>query len=423
MDKTFLLNSVWNLVSTVFARGSVFAVNIIIARLIEPELFGRYTYIKTTAQLFELSLGLAFGLSMTKFIASSFDDKKKSFDSSTVIKTNLFASLVLSLIVFIVLELCAGKIMSNPSVEDISLLRVAFVYLLFSNLNHCFIGVIKGVEKFKLLMKMTSFLSVIGLLISFVLTYLSGLTGAVYSLVIISFVQFVFYLFVVNKEFELFKVIIDANIHLNFKLISKFNIPTLISGLSGPPTIWFINYMLSNSKGGYNELALFNVAYLIFAIIVFIPLSLSDTIFPRLNKHAGGKMEFVKIFKRNFVLMLVVSVSISVVVLLGGELILSLFGKEYNRGASALNYLCFAAVFSSLLTYLGKVLATYSKMWMNLWFNMLWCVLVLIIPMISKEVNSQLISVSFLYAYIAVFILQFIYVLKLLRNHENYISR
>ncbi|GGK60650.1 hypothetical protein GCM10007963_30900 [Lutibacter litoralis] len=91
---------------------------------------------------------------------------------------------------------------------------------------------------------------------------------------------------------------------------------------------------------------------------------------------------------------------------------MSLFGKEFIAGGDSLRYLAIAAIFSSLLTVLGKFNATINKMWMNLSFNMFWAGLLVLSSIYFVDQGAVGISKAYLTAYAILFAVQFTYSMK-----------
>lgn len=414
-----ITNSIWNLLSTIILRGSIFFSNIIIAQIIGVELFGKYSYIKSTTQVFEYSLGIAFGISMTKFVAEGIAKSDKP-GLLGIIKSNFITSLVLSLVIFIFLELFAHLFLSEniKSKEDLFLLRISFLYLLFSNISHSFIGIIKGLERFKLHFRISLIVSFSNLSLVFILTQFLNLEGAIISLIAVSFIQMAIVGLVVSSQKELqgLLFIFSNKVTFNHSIQRSFNIPALLSGLAAPPILWLINYMLVKLPNGLTEVALYNVGFLIFALLVFTPMAISDSLFPSINKLVGDKTEFIRAIKKHIVSLFAISLIVALPSLFFPSLILTFFGEDFSGGTTILQWFSVAAILSSLLVYLGKVLAALHMMWSNLFFNFLWGILLLAIVMIDLNAGVEWIAKSFVFSYTGLFVIQAGYIWYKLRK-------
>jgi O-antigen/teichoic acid export membrane protein len=419
-----ITNSIWNMLSTVLLRGGVFLSNIIIAQILGVEMYGKYAYIKNTSQVFEFSLGIAFGISMTKFVAGGIHRSDKT-DLYGIIKSNLVTSILLSFFIFIILEIFAYLFLSENinSTNDLILLRVSFLYLIFINISHSFVGILKGLEKFKLYFQVSLFVGTTNLLFALIFTYFFSLVGAVITLTLLAFIQLVILTIVVEKHIPVFKYILSKKVIYNHSIQKSFNIPALLSGLTAPPILWLISYLLIKLPNGLTEVALYNVGFLIFALLVFAPMAISDSLFPSINKLVENKVEFIKTIKKHIVILFAISFIVAIPTFLFPSQILSVFGKEFSGGTTILRWFSIAAILSSLLVYLGKVLAALHLMWSNLMFNFIWAILVLIIGIIDLNGGAEWIAKSFVFSYAGLFVIQSGYIWYKLRINENSIQR
>ncbi len=409
-------NSFWNILAAIILRGNIFLVNIIIARIIGVELFGKYALLKSTVQVFETSFGLAIGLSMTKFISEHryLMGKNETNNIQSIVKTNLITSAFLSFFLFFVLIFFSKPfaVYILKSEELLSLFKISIFYILFNNIVQCYVGVMKGNEQFRTILLISIFVAALNLAIVSTLCIFYSLKGAVIGLVLFSFIQLVSYIFVTHKYTKIFRNIFSRSVCVDFSVITKFNIPAIISGLAAAPAIWYINIMLSQTTNGFEELAYFNAAFQIFAIVVFMPISISDATFPIFNKYLSNPEKLKKIFFYNLLLILVISTLMSLAPFIFSDYIMSLFGSEFSKGGEALRYLAGAAILSSLLTFLGKFVATINKMWINLSFNYLWAISVTILSIYFINQGAVGVAKAFLVSYGLLFVLQMVYSIK-----------
>lgn len=418
-------NSFWNILASLVLRGNIFLVNIVIARLIGAELFGKYALIKSSIQVFELSLGLAFGLSMTKYISEFRYNSELKGDNRIfkIVRTNLISTAFLSVLLFLIMgfssEYLTENVLNNS--ELIVLFRISIFYILFNNIVQCFVGILKGEEKFKKIFHISLITGFLNISTATILTLFYSLNGAIYAFVIFSVIQLIMYTIVTVKETDYLKRNNWKSWKLDFNIIKKFNIPAVVSALAAPPAIWYINVMLSKTESGYQELAYFNSAYQIFALIVFLPISISDATFPILNKYLNDIDSFRKVFFINLLLILGVSLTIASIPFFFPNFTISIFGEEFKGGSMALKYLTIAAVISSLLTFLGRFLATINKMWFNVGFNYLWAFMVIILATTFIEAGAVGVAKSYLFSYLVLLIIQLVYSSVLLQN-KSYIS-
>lgn len=409
--RDIISNSFWNILASILFRGNIFVANIIIARFLGAENYGKYALLKSTIQVFELSIGIAFGLSMTKYISEYRHNKVPNTGRNIygIVKSNLIASLILSIVLFVVLELSsnyiASHIMLNPSL--LKLLEISLLYVLFNNVVQCYIGIFKGEEKFRDIFFISAILSALNLATVTILTYFYSLHGAVIALVAFSAIQLITYSAATWCRTDFIANILSVKSKLDFSIMSKFNIPAIISGLAAPPAMWYINLTMTHATNGYKELAYFNSAYQIFVIMVFLPVSISDSVFPMFNRYLYYPSKLRSFFMLNILILLAIAVLVGIIPFIFPAYVMSLFGSDFSNSAIALKYLLIAGVFSSILTFLGKFLATINQMWMNTFLNFFWAILVSCLASLFVNEGAVGIAKAFLISYVLLFILQF----------------
>ncbi|WP_375239817.1 oligosaccharide flippase family protein [Aurantibacter sp.] len=401
-----LKNSVWNILASIVIRGGVFFLNILIARILGVTDFGKYVLIKSTVQTFENSIGSAFNLSTTKFLSENEKDKEQT---KKVIFTNICISLILSIIVFLIFIIFSKdiSIWILKKEEFFKYLIIASFYFIFIGITQNFIGILKGQKKFKVIFRLNTLVSVLNLFIVTLLTSFFSLKGAIIALTLYGFFQFIIFGFeVIRKNNNLIKIS-----RIDFDVIKKFNLPAILSGLGGPIAIWFVNLQLSNfSEDGFIELGIFNSSFLIFALIVFLPVSISDVVFPYMNTHFNENKDIKKMTYTNLIIVFCVSLIVSSVPFIFPRIILSFFGDDFIKGTEVLRMMCISAILSSMLVFLGKTLATINKMWQNLFFNYTWGVLLCFLSYFFIKEGALGIAKAYLTSYSILFIIQLLYV-------------
>jgi len=411
-------NSFWSLLSSVVMRGHLFLIGIILARILGAELYGQFVFLRSTIQLLETAVGISFGLAISRYITTDIPKFKKN----DVIFTNFLVSFLLSLIVsscfYIFSESISASLFSD--VAHAHLIQLSVFYILFSNMFHTLIGILKGEQKFKVVFVGNAIVAVLNILVTISLAYYFSLKGAVISLVIFSIMQLCILLYF-TCNFSSFLLAINLKkLKLDLPSLKHFSFPLLLSGLAAPLAIWFLNVLIAGYNEGFKELSYFNSAYQVFAIIIFIPIALSDAMYPILNKYVGTK-KFVKLVTFCFLVVLGISSFLSMLVFMFSEDIMGIYGSDFVVGSKYLEILAVAAIFSSLLTFLGRVVISLGAAWANLTFNLFWGGLVVLLScfLLKQYIVGVAVSLAFVISYMLLFTVQLVYIIKLLNNNQR----
>ncbi len=387
---------------------------LLLARILGAELYGQFVLLKSTAQVLETALGIAFGIAISRHVTNVTNIN----ETNNIVISNILVSMMLSLIIVVLFYVFSEEIHNFvfENEENILLFKLSLIYIFFSNSLQISLGVLKGEQRFKAIFFIYFVLSIINLSVTILSTYIYSITGAMVSFVSFSVLQFSVFTYCCFKTSHIATKLSLKKFNFNFSSIKKFSLPLLISGFSAPLALWVINVFISRAEDGFIELSYFNAAFQIFAIVIFMPLAISDALFPMLNSNLNNPDLFKKVVRNGLLSVLFISLFVSAPIFYFSEAIMSLYGSDYIMGARSLELLLVASVLSSLLSFLGKVLISYGRTSTNLFFNFMWAFLVTITAylLISEYNASVAVSLAFVFSYLILFCLQSMVIWKAL---------
>lgn len=343
--------AVGNLVSTVISALGVF----IIARLLEPELYGVYTLVFTVPAILLLFVNLGVNEGLTKFSAS-LKAKGETEKLAKLIKHGILFNLAIAFsfftLCFIFSDFLSAYFIARP--EYGGYVRIAaFIILfqaLFNTANAVFVGFYKmEFNAFNLIIAAIVKLLVSTLLIIIGLGVLGALTGLITSFLIASVLGM---LIIVSKIYRSLKNHDDDSCFFgNVKKLLRYGFPLYAAAIAAGFYLQFQNIILafftSNIEVGY-----FKAAMNFVTLIGVISISFSTSVFPafaRLEDKLGQLKEFFSLSVKYTTLILLPVVLL--IIIFSREIVLLIYGSAYISTAS---YLILIAL-QFLLAGLGSI--------------------------------------------------------------------
>jgi O-antigen/teichoic acid export membrane protein len=363
------VGATWNLVAAIFNQGSVFAVNIIIARLLGRTLFGEYTIIQSTLLTISLLAQVSTGMTATQYLAEfrvCDRDRAGRILSLCAIVSAITGALAVILLFFLAPWL-SDHILKAP---HLSLsLRIGGVFLFFAVINGYQIGALAGLENFKNLAKAGLCNSGLMVPLCSLGAWHWGINGALTGFAISAMVNWIIhqhFLKAATREQGIF-----ASYHglwRERRVLSKFALPAALSGFISTPALWLANVFLVRSPNGYNEMAMYSAGMNIRTLILVLPRNINNVSCSILNYHKGlvHEIEYRRTYWINLIITSVLVLAGGIAVFFGGQRILGLFGKSFEEASPVLLILLLSGIIEIVAVSLYQVMQTKKMMWLTL---------------------------------------------------------
>ncbi|MEG0697773.1 lipopolysaccharide biosynthesis protein [Algoriella sp.] len=319
--KQFLQNNGLNVFISIFLSKFAMLINtIFIVKMIDQEEFGRITLIASVLSFFTPWNGIG-SLQMFMKYGSELD----SVDDKNQLGQHLFWKGLMNQLIVSVLFVCVCFIYTLKF-EHLFWIIFFFTIRLFGYyfLTHITIDFrIKGNNK--KFAEINNITNVVGLIITFVLTYFYGALGYVISLAIGPFLSFI-YLKTYHFQQSILTKKYDFKAMWSYGRLESF--AYFSSELLFAIDIAMIAYFMTEK-----DIALYKVAILLPLNLIFLPTILIQTDFPKLIKHSKDK-NYLKFYLKNYYR---IFIPIGCAILIGSyflkEFILQLFfSKVYIKG-------------------------------------------------------------------------------------------
>jgi hypothetical protein len=152
------------------------------------------------------------------------------------------------------------------------------------------------------------------------------------------------------------------------ELFCRFSLPAAIAGCCSWPVLWLATACLARQVDGFHELALYTAANTLRMTTLFLPFTLSNFTWSRLNheRGLGDQRQSASLFRRNLLTTGTLSVTGSLAVMLAAPVLLPWFGKSFADGRMVLNVMMLAAIAEALTHASQQAMHSQSRIWRSL---------------------------------------------------------
>lgn len=418
-NSNIINDGIYATLGSFFQRFSFFLITVFLANNLLKEDFGNITFIRSTIDSFLIFSGFGLATAVNKFVPES----SKEPEALNYIFSAFFI-LIFNVIFIIFLFLLTKdfyEFTTNTYGITSPVIYVCIIIFISSSFNRLFASTLNALQKFKNLSFGIIISSIISLPISFFFfnqkDFINVFIGYAIIELILLFILLIFLKRIFSNKNHNLKSI-KYNIFKDYLYkIFIFALPAFLSGLLVVPVMWFARLMLINSDSGALHLADFEVGFQLMAIAAFLPTAISAIILPKISSHNKSIHKYLNTLKLSSSFVIVTSIFISIIFILFGDVILSIYGDGFNN-KYVYNLLIISSLFLVLNNIIGKIIASRDKMWYGFLFNVIWalCFVLLSYFFINQNFGSLSLAYSFLIAHIFHFFLQSFFSIKLLKN-------
>ena len=411
----------WNTAGSGVGQAVTFVANILIARALGAAGFGLYATILSTVNLF-VALGTA-GLTLTTAKLVAEHRTANPAKAARLVKSSLRVSQQAGLIAMLVQVglswwLCRN-VLAAPSV--VLELQVAAIGMFAAILNSAQMGVLQGLETFKV---QAGLLITRGMLIgvsTFVSAHLWGLRGAVYANSASSVVVCLLSSMAVTTACERAGLPrVQKTTLEDVRRVLSLAFPVLVATAGFTPFAWWANALLAR-KAGYSQVGVFNIALQWQMITLFISSSASNVGLPLLASVVRSRD--MHLYARN----LLVSIAIAVVptaciasmLLFFAPQVVGFYGHAPAETVTCLRMVAITSIVSALLIPVGHLIWTLDQTVAGMAFAFVRGLLLVGFSYLLVSRGAIGLTLAYLYTAAVVALLCIPYVYRVLRNHHS----
>ena len=365
----------WSLIGGVISRVLGLAASVLVARMLDREVFGELGIIQSTIGLFGAFAGFGLGTTAAKFVAEyRLIDKIKAGRILALSWLAAWATggLVASSL-FITAPWLSKHALAAPDLTP--LLRIAAILLCISSVHGAQTGALTGFEAFREIARVSLITGAASFPIMVAGAYFGGIEGVVWGMVLSRLVSCVAsHLAILNESRRAGVRTAFEGCLGEWKVLWSFSLPATISGVLVGPVNWVCNAMLVNRENGYAEMGIFNAANQWFGALMFLPGILGQALFPMLSERLGQK-DHARAGKILWTAMRLNFVTVFPFILIGGfasHLIMGLYGRSFAHGWATLVVVLLTAAVYAIEAPVGDVIAASGQMWTGCAMNAGW---------------------------------------------------
>lgn len=393
--------------------------NVLLSRVLGQDVYGQYSSLSTTVNLFVTFSGMGISATLTRYVAANPNDRKVLGE---YIRTLSWLTMGMSLILTAAIAVFARQIsILSTGGETLTVyfrgVALAVFLAAMSAVEH---SIMLGFEQFAFGSLVQLIRCLVFCVLGYVLSVRYGLMGSVASLVISHAVQYVLML-VYNRV-----LIRKRQIPLKFswnrrtrQAMFTFALPTFISGLFVLPVNWVGNAILTKTVG-FAQVSVFSVASQWMTYITYIPSQMGQMrpIYTDLYTR-GNRRQLRRLMVRTMLITSAMAVVIGAVVVLFSESILGIYGSGYKDGQYTLAFMVLAAVFYTAQVQVGFLMQAAGKMWIGFAANLIWAVTLLSTYVLLVDYEARGYAIAYATAYFVTLAVQLAVVFWILRRMSD----
>ena len=379
---------------------------IIAARLLGQTDFGQLTMVTNTMGYLGIFAGLGLGTTATKYVAEwrSADPARAG---RILTLTNLGVAVSAAVMaggLIIAAPWLAGSLLNAP--ELAGGIQLGALLLVANEVNSVQISALAGLEMFRAIATINFLRGVITVPLITLATWQAGIAGAILAFGLVAVVTCIYSQVMLQKGQRQFGIP-HARVSAAWtekRILWHFAVPAFLSGMLVGPVMWLGNALLVNQADGYAELGVFNAANQWRNAMMFIPSVLATAMLPILSSLSGGNDH--KNTRKVLLSMMLVSGGIAlvaaVVLVLGRNLIMALYGETFVRQADILIVISVTFVLIAIQTPVGQAIAAAGRMWVGMLMNLGWALVFTLAGVVligNYELGAMGLALTYLISY------------------------
>jgi O-antigen/teichoic acid export membrane protein len=331
--------------------------------------FGEYAMVQSTLLTVASLSQIAIGYTASKYIAEfrSSDPERAGRIMGLCGLVSAVMATAGTLVLVAISPWMAGSMLKAPQLAVALMIGAGFLF--FSSVNGYQTGALSGLEAYGSLAKAGIASGILAMVAISFGAWQGGLNGAIMGLSVSAFFRCAIHnrwLRFETRKHGLIPIYRDS--YRKEKLIIfKFALPAALAGYYSMPMIWLANSFLVRQPGGYGEMALYASSSSIRMVVLFMPQVINNVSLSVLNniKGCGDGERYNRVYKYNFVVVLVTTLVGGLIISLFGSKVLGVFGKDFVNGSVVLQILMLSTVFEGVSISLYQHLQAQGRIWVS----------------------------------------------------------
>ncbi len=391
----------WTALQSVVVAAGNFATAVLAARLLGVDDFGAFSIIRITGFMMATMAGAGLGVTATKYIAEMREIDKPRLSRILGLCSMVAGctSLVFSSVILFFASQVATVYLKAPHIVE--QLRIAALYIFFVTLNGYQIGALAGFEAFSVQAKINLVQAVVSLMLTFVLTWFWGLSGASAALGLAALFNWGLHQQAIQKEVRRNGIRTSySGLWQEKNILLNFTFPAALSSIIGATTVWCCNAFLTRQPDGLSQMAIFSAANNFRSFILFVPGLVSHVASPILCNLKGEKKQssYSRLFWINILISAAASIAVAGILVMVAPYVLRLFGRGFVGGGAVAMAIVVMTVIEVMANAFYRSLFAHGKLWWQVRIMVGWS---LVLGIVSFTTIGSYGAIGLAYAYLA----------------------
>ena len=413
-------------IASALGRGFPILALMICARILNPEMFGKFMIIYGAIISFAMLTDAGLGTTATKFTA-----QYKNLDK---LRVSQIISLAQYISIFNIVILITGLILFGDDIAhyilaDESLERfliVSILIVLFNGLCSIQQAILYGFEDYNSVKKANFITGFIILLCLPVGASLSSIQGMLVALAIAKFVNIVMLIIATQSNFQAMGINRFGNIdRADIGTLFGFSFPTFLNSILFGPVVLVAMSIVAHHFNGHEQVGIYNAAYQWFSFVIFIPGVFTVGALPILSEqiNKGNVKQAEKLVKDKIKFILILLSPIVLFLMLMSPFIMKLYGDSYEDSWLVLLVLMIAVLVALPQGLMGNYIISNDKVWN--WFvtSVAWALTFLSVTYYFVDYGALGIALGLVAAYLARMIAAIFFIKSIQRNYYHSSSK
>lgn len=355
----FFQDSFWALFGNVVAKGMSLLGAIAVARFLGKDVFGEYGTIHSTLMSIAIFSTFGLGYTATKFIAESKEKKPYLLKriATLTMRISLLVSGIMALLLFFSAKYVADIILEAEHLA--TPLRFVAFWVIFSALTTAQIGILSGLNAFKAMARINTYVGFFAFISSVVLTYKYGLNGALVALLSTQILNWYLNYKEVLKQIPATKLLFSEEDRGLSKKMVQFSTPVALQEGLYALTSW-LTVLILIKFSNYGEVGLYSAANQWSAIILFIPGILRNVILTHLSENNKDSLKHSAIIRKTLIINFTSTFIPFIIIYFLRHWIVGFYGETYETD---LDYLLAISLFTTIFISISNV---YTQAFMSI---------------------------------------------------------
>ncbi len=392
-------NSLLSLIGSVISKGLLFIAWLMVAKILGKEGNGEVGIIRSTLNLFVIFVGSGISLTATKYIPEFLVENRRKVNRilSITIITSISLGIILSALLFFTAPFIAEEVLNAPNLS--TTLKISSFLLLLSSISSMLSGCLQGFKGFKDLMIINCFYGLSLLIFLYFGATHHGLEGTFIGFTLSTLILVILGIIFLKRQMTRNDIHFTFKFKKEYRILIKFTIPAIMTGLMVIPFKWLVDTILVNSENGFNNLGLYSAVLLFQSLLLMSANTLNA---PLITLMAKGNIS-KSIDKISLIIPWAIGIFACIPILFFSDFFGNLLGQEYVSDISFRPTIFIVMLTSTIMLYkqgLARIMIVNDLMWFSFISNLIWGVVLLSSFYFFSVKNSETLSISYLIAYL-----------------------